>query len=291
MEGLSQPFGMALIGDTFYVGNTDGVVAFPYTAGADRITAPRAASSPPSSPPGTGRAASCRARRHQALCRRRLAHQYRRERAWRPRRGRAAIYELDLATVRTTVSSRPACAMRSASPGSRTPTRSGPWSTSATASATRRRRTISTSVRDGGFYGWPYWCHGQIVDASRVAGRGDGRQGDPAGLRARRPHRLARPAAGCRHLHAARLSATAWRSASTARGIASTLSGYKVVFVPFENGRLSAPGARHPCCLPRARRKGGRRRLPGRRRPSAPTARCWSPTTGPQRDLARVTAA
>src|ERR1700749_3109256 len=40
MEGLNQPFGMALIGDTFYVGNTDGVVAFPYAAGADRITAP-----------------------------------------------------------------------------------------------------------------------------------------------------------------------------------------------------------------------------------------------------------
>src|SRR6476620_10237872 len=39
MEGLSQPFGMALLGDTFYVGNTDGVVAFPYVAGADRITA------------------------------------------------------------------------------------------------------------------------------------------------------------------------------------------------------------------------------------------------------------
>src|SRR5580698_2586580 len=39
MEGLSQPFGMSLIGDTFYVGNTDGVVAFPYVAGADRITA------------------------------------------------------------------------------------------------------------------------------------------------------------------------------------------------------------------------------------------------------------
>src|SRR6476661_7224842 len=39
MEGLSQPFGMALLGDTFYVGNTDGVVAFPYVAGADRIAA------------------------------------------------------------------------------------------------------------------------------------------------------------------------------------------------------------------------------------------------------------
>src|SRR6202048_3130645 len=40
MEGLNQPFGMALVGDTFYVGNTDGVVAFPYVAGANSITAP-----------------------------------------------------------------------------------------------------------------------------------------------------------------------------------------------------------------------------------------------------------
>src|SRR5437016_7196010 len=40
IEGLNQPFGMALLGDTFYVGNTDGVVAFPYVAGADRITGP-----------------------------------------------------------------------------------------------------------------------------------------------------------------------------------------------------------------------------------------------------------
>jgi glucose/arabinose dehydrogenase len=39
LEGQNQPFGMALLGDTFYVGNTDGVVAFPYTRGARRITA------------------------------------------------------------------------------------------------------------------------------------------------------------------------------------------------------------------------------------------------------------
>src|SRR6201986_3137322 len=31
MEGLNQPFGMALLGDPFYVGNTDGIFAFPYT--------------------------------------------------------------------------------------------------------------------------------------------------------------------------------------------------------------------------------------------------------------------
>ena len=80
MEGLNQPFGMALLGDTFYVGNTDGVVAFPYAAGADRITAPgqetrhlqarRALDAEPAAEP----------RWQETLCRRRLAHQHRRER-------------------------------------------------------------------------------------------------------------------------------------------------------------------------------------------------------------------
>ena len=41
MEGLNQPFGMAALGSDFYVGNTDGVMVFPYAEGADRITAPR----------------------------------------------------------------------------------------------------------------------------------------------------------------------------------------------------------------------------------------------------------
>jgi glucose/arabinose dehydrogenase len=40
LEGLNQPFGMVLIGDTFYVGNTDGLVAFPYVAGETRIAGP-----------------------------------------------------------------------------------------------------------------------------------------------------------------------------------------------------------------------------------------------------------
>src|SRR6202034_3510466 len=40
LERQNQPFGMALLGDTLYVGNTDGVVAFPYTAGAKSITEP-----------------------------------------------------------------------------------------------------------------------------------------------------------------------------------------------------------------------------------------------------------
>lgn len=37
LAGLNQPLGMSLIGDTFYVANTDGVVRFPYTAGATKL--------------------------------------------------------------------------------------------------------------------------------------------------------------------------------------------------------------------------------------------------------------
>jgi glucose/arabinose dehydrogenase len=39
LDGLKSPFGMALIGDRFYVANTDAVVRFPYEEGATKITA------------------------------------------------------------------------------------------------------------------------------------------------------------------------------------------------------------------------------------------------------------
>ncbi|HZY50750.1 MAG TPA: sorbosone dehydrogenase family protein, partial [Devosia sp.] len=40
LTGLNQPFGMALVEGTLYVGNTDGLMAFPYELGSTRITAP-----------------------------------------------------------------------------------------------------------------------------------------------------------------------------------------------------------------------------------------------------------
>ena len=40
LENLNQPFGMALVGDELYVANTDGVVRFPYREGQTRIDAP-----------------------------------------------------------------------------------------------------------------------------------------------------------------------------------------------------------------------------------------------------------
>jgi len=52
IENLNSPFGMALVGNTFFVANTDAVLAFPYAQGQTRISAPgeRIASLPASAP-------------------------------------------------------------------------------------------------------------------------------------------------------------------------------------------------------------------------------------------------
>lgn len=39
LEGLNSPYGMALVGDTLYVANTDALMAYPFTPGATKITA------------------------------------------------------------------------------------------------------------------------------------------------------------------------------------------------------------------------------------------------------------
>ncbi len=40
LKGLNQPLGMLVLGNYFYVGNTDGLVQFPYTPGASGISRP-----------------------------------------------------------------------------------------------------------------------------------------------------------------------------------------------------------------------------------------------------------
>jgi glucose/arabinose dehydrogenase len=96
-----------------------------------------------------------------------------------------------------------------------------------------------TSVRDGGFYGWPYCYWGQTVD-DRVPQ-------DPAAVaKAITPDY----ALGG---HTASLG-LCWLPAETLPGFPegmaigqhgswnrSTLSGYKVIFVPFANGRPAGP--------------------------------------------------
>ena len=111
-----------------------------------------------------------------------------------------------------------------------------------------------TSVRDGGFYGWPYCYWGQTVD-DRVPQ-------DPAAVaKAITPDY----ALGG---HTASLG-LCWLPAGTLPGFPdgmvigqhgswnrSTLSGYKVVFVPFENGRPAGPARDILSGLPRTGRAG-----------------------------------
>ena len=237
MEGLSQPFGMALVGDTFYVGNTDGVVAFPYVAGADRITAegreliafkPNGHWTRSLLPSADGKKLYAGVGSLSNIA----------EMGMEVEEGRAAIYELDLAGGTSRIF---AGGLRNAVGLAWEPNTSVLWT------VVNERDGLGdetppdylTSVRDGGFYGWPYCYWGQTVD-DRVPQ-------DPAMVaKAIQPDY----ALGG---HTASLG-LCWMPAGTLPGFPdgmvigqhgswnrSTLSGYAVVFVPFENGRPSGP--------------------------------------------------
>jgi glucose/arabinose dehydrogenase len=237
MEGLNQPFGMAQLGDTFYVGNVDGVVAFPYVAGADRITATGKqlthfksgghwTRSLLPSPDGSKLMIGVGSLSNIA------------DMGMEAEQGRAAVWELDVASG----------ASRIFASGLRNPVGLA-WEpvTGALWTVVNERDGLGdetppdylTTVRDGGFYGWPYCYWGQTVD-DRVP------QDAALVARAITPDY----ALGG---HTASLG-LCWLPAGTLPGFPdgmvigqhgswnrSTLSGYKVVFVPFENGRPSGP--------------------------------------------------
>jgi glucose/arabinose dehydrogenase len=237
LEGLRQPFGMALVGDTFYVGNTDGVMAFPYTAGDTRIGAPGQRLT--TFKPGGHWTRSLLASPDQ----RRLyigvgSLSNIAERGFEVEEGRACIYELDLASGRS----------RIYAGGLRNPVGLA-WEpqTRLLWTVVNERDGLGdetppdylTSVIDGAFYGWPYCYWGQTVD-DRVA------QDASAVARAVAPDY----ALGG---HTASLG-LCWMPAGTLPGFPdgmvigqhgswnrSVLSGYKVVFVPFIDGRPSGP--------------------------------------------------
>lgn len=235
LGGLNQPFGMALRNETFYVGNTDGLMAYPYTPGAMRITGPgvQIATFKPGGHWTRSLLLSADRRKlyvgHGSLSN---VGDY----GMQHEEGRAAIYEFDLAggTNRIFAS------------GLRNPVGMA-WEpgTGVLWTVVNERDGLGdetppdylTSVREGGFYGWPYCYWGQTVD-DRVPQ-------DPAMVaKAITPDY----ALGG---HTASLG-LCWLPAGTLpdfpEGMAigqhgswnrSKLSGYKLVFVPFANGRPS----------------------------------------------------
>jgi glucose/arabinose dehydrogenase len=237
LERQNQPFGMALVGDTFYLGNTDGVVAFPYTAGATRITEPGRKLTTHNagghwtrslllSPDKTKLFIGVGSLTNIA------------DKGMGVEQGRAAIHELDLASGKS----------RIFASGLRNPVGLA-WEprTGALWTVVNERDGLGdetppdylTSVRDGGFYGWPYCYWGKTVD-DRV------------------PQDAALVASAIQPDyalggHTASLG-LCWLPAGVLPGFPegmvigqhgswnrSALSGYKVVFVPFSNGRPVGP--------------------------------------------------
>jgi hypothetical protein len=238
LEGLSQPFGMALLGDTFYVGNTDGVVAFPYTKGAARITAPgkKLATFKPGGhwtrsllPSADGRKLFVGVGSLTNIA----------ETGMDVEQGRACIYEIDLAGGGSRIF---AAGLRNPVGLAWEPRTGMLWT------VVNERDGLGdetppdylTSVIEGGFYGWPYCYWGQTLD-DRVP------QDAAAVAKAITPDY----ALGG---HTASLG-LCWLPAGTLPGFPeegmvigqhgswnrSTLSGYKVVFVPFVGGRPAGP--------------------------------------------------
>jgi glucose/arabinose dehydrogenase len=237
LEGLTQPFGMALVGDTFYVGNTDGLVAFPYTPGATRITAPgrQLATFKPAghwtrsllaSPDGTKLYIGVGSLTNIA------------DQGMAVEEGRAAIHEYDIASGTMRIF---ASGLRNAVGTAWEPTTGALWT------VVNERDGLGdetppdylTSVRDGGFYGWPYCYWGQTVD-DRVP--------QDAALVA-----TAITPDYALGGHTASLG-LCWLPAGTLPGFPdgmaigqhgswnrSTLSGYRLVFVPFADGRPCGP--------------------------------------------------
>lgn len=238
IDGLKQPMGMALVGETLYVANTDALLKFPYTAGATTLAGPgekvldlpyRAGSNGHwtrtllASPDQTKLFIAIGSVSNIG------------DSGMAVEEGRAAIWEVTLATG----------AHRVFASGLRNPVGID-WEPSTTTlwTAVNERDMLGdnlvpdymTSVKDGAFYGWPYSYFGQNVD-TRV-------QPQDAAL-------VAKAIAPDYALgaHTASLGLHFYTGAALPekyRGGAfvgqhgswnrSVPSGYKVVYVPFANG-------------------------------------------------------
>lgn len=237
VENQNQPFGMALIGNRFYLGNTDGIVAFDYAAGATSLAGPgqKLVSFKPhghwtrsliASPDGTRIYAGVGSLSNIG------------DQGMEAEEGRAAIWELDVATGKARIF---ASGLRNAVGMAWEPTTGTLWT------VVNERDGLGdetppdylTSVQEGGFYGWPYSYWGSTVD-DRVP------QDKAMVARAITPDY----ALGG---HTASLG-LCWMPAGTLPGFGegmvigqhgswnrAKLSGYKLIFVPFANGVPSGP--------------------------------------------------
>ena len=166
LQGLHSPFGMALVGHDLYVADSDAVLRFPYRDGDTRITA--AGTKLLDLPAGTIN--------HHWTKNILASHDGSKlyvtvgsnsnvgENGIDQEAGRAQIIEVDRATGKSRMF---ASGLRNANGLAWNPQTGALWTT------VNERDEIGsdlvpdymTSVKDGGFYGWPYSYYGQHIDA------------------------------------------------------------------------------------------------------------------------------
>ena len=240
LDGLHSPFGMALVGTTFYVANSDAVVRFAYSPGQTRIASPGVTvvdlpagplnhhwtKNLVASADGSTLYVSVGSNSNVA------------ENGIEKEEGRAAIWQVIPATGAHRIF---ASGLRNPVGMTWVPETGALW-----VSVNERDELGSdlvpdfmTSVREHGFYGWPYSYYGQHVD----------RRVDPP-----RPDLVATAIVPDYALgpHTASLGLTYARTTSLPAPFSSGMfvgqhgswnrtprSGYKVIFVPFADGRPS----------------------------------------------------
>lgn len=240
LQKLHSPFGMALVGDRLYVANSNAVVSFPYVPGASSITAPatKLVDLPAgprnhhwtknliASADGTRLYVTVGSNSNVA------------ENGMAEEEGRAAIWEVDIASGKHRLF---ATGLRNPNGMAWEPDSGALWT------VVNERDELGndlvpdylTSVRDGGFYGWPYSYYGQHVDER---------------VKPQNPDLVAKALAPDYALgsHTASLGLASAKGSNLPARFAKGMfigqhgswnrkphSGYKVIFVPFNAGQPS----------------------------------------------------
>jgi glucose/arabinose dehydrogenase len=242
LDHLHSPFGVALVGNDLYVANTDAIVRYPYNPGDTRITQPGTTLTQlPGGPIDHHWTKSLVASPDGSLLYVGVGSNSNiTENGFEAEKDRAAIWEIDRATGRSRIF---ASGLRNPNGLTFEPESHALWA------VVNERDELGpnlvpdylTSVKDGAFYGWPYSYYGQHVDPR---------------VQPQRPDLVAKaiPPDYALSSHVAPLGLAFYTGdglPASYRGGAFVgehgswdrpqLNGYKVVFVPFTNGRPNGP--------------------------------------------------
>lgn len=242
LKDLNSPFGMVLVDRDLYVANTDAVMRFPYTEGATSIAAAgmKVMDLPggplnhhwtkniTASPDGRFLYITVGSNSNVG------------ENGMDKEEGRAAIWEYERATGKSRLY---ATGMRNANGMAWEPKTKALWT------VVNERDELGddlvpdylTSVKDGAFYGWPYSYYGQRVDTRPKPARPEMVQKAIMPDYGLGSHTASLGLA----FYDAKLFPPSWQGGAFIGQHGSwnrtEFSGYKVVFVPFAEGRPSGP--------------------------------------------------